>query len=163
MFKSLFLPLIAVAGFIVFVGLLTQGKLEFLTSRMPTDSNFKIIKVNNTEIKIEVAKTNEEKSKGLSNRESLGEKNGMVFIFDKGSMPTFWMKDTKIALDLIWIKDNKIIGIDKNVQPESNINDADLKKYSAPSSIDYVLEVNGGFSDKFNLQPDEMISGLEQL
>lgn len=164
MFKSLFLPLIAVAAFIAFVGLLSQGRLPFLNpNTSQVVSNLKIIKVGNTEINVEVARTNEERARGLSNRESLEEMSGMIFVFDKNSKPTFWMKNTKIALDIIWISNNKIVKIDENVQPELGKKDSELTKYSAPYEIDYVLEVNGGFSDKFKVSPGQMLSGLEQL
>lgn len=165
MLKQVFLPIIAVAGFIVLVGLLTQGKLSFLiptTSPTPI-SNTKIIKIDNKEINVEVAKTTEERSKGLSNREKLYDNSGMIFVFAKDSKPTFWMKNTKIALDIIWINDNKIVGIEKNVQPEPEKSDSELNKYAPSSSIDYVLEVNGGFSDKNGIKVGQSLSGLEQL
>lgn len=163
MFKSIFLPLIAVAAFIVLVGLLSQGKLDPFIKKVSVVQDSKSIKIDSTEIKIEVAKSNEERSKGLSNRIKLSDNSGMVFVFPKNSKPVFWMKDTKIALDIIWINNNKIVGIEKDVQPEPNIIDNKLKKYPAPSEIDYVLEVNGGFSDKHNIKVDQMISDLEQL
>jgi hypothetical protein len=165
MFKQVFLPIIAVAGFIVLVGLLSQGKLGFLipTASSTPIANAKIIKINNTEINVEVAKTTDERSKGLSNREKLNDDSGMIFVFTKDSKPTFWMKDTKIALDIIWINDNVITGIERNVQPEPEKDDTELKKYTPSSPIDYVLEVNAGFSDKNNIKVGQMISGLEQL
>ena len=87
----------------------------------------------------------------------------MIFVFIKNSKPTFWMKDTKIPLDIIWINDNKIVGIEKNVQPEVDRKDSELTKYPAPSAIDYVLEVNGGLSDENNIKVGQSLSGLEQL
>ena len=164
MFKSIFLPIIAVAAFIVLVGLLSQGKLDFFfKNTSPAVQNEKTIKIDDLKIIVEVAETNEERSLGLSNRTRLDDQSGMVFVFTKNSKPVFWMKDTKIPLDIIWINDNKIIGIEKNVQPELGVTDSKLKKYPAPSEIDYVLEVNGGFSDKNSIKVGEMISGLEQL
>lgn len=164
MFKSIFLPIIAVAAFIVLVGLLSQGKLDFFfKNTSPAVQNEKTIKIDDLKIIVEVAETNEERSLGLSNRTRLDDQSGMVFVFTKNSKPVFWMKDTKIPLDIIWINDNKIIGIEKNVQPELGVTDSKLKKYHAPSEIDYVLEVNGGFSDKNSIKVGEMISGLEQL
>ncbi|HCR35730.1 hypothetical protein A2130_02925 [Candidatus Woesebacteria bacterium GWC2_33_12] len=156
MFKQIFLPLIAVAVFITLVGLLGQGKLTPKVS-------LKTIKIDNLEISVEVAKSADERAKGLSGREKLDENSGMVFVFDKNSKPVFWMKDTLVALDIIWINDNKIIRIEKNVQPEIGKTDSELKKYTAPSIVDYVLEVNAGFADKNNIKIDQMISGLEQL
>lgn len=167
MFKSLFLPLIAVAAFIILVGLLTQGKLDgILKNVAPTavSTSQKTIKIGDSvEIKVDIARSDAERSRGLGGITSLDSKSGMVFVFPKNSKPVFWMKDTKIPLDIIWIDDNKIVGIDKNVQPEIGKKDIDLKKYSAPAAIDYVLEVNGGFSDSNNIKVGGMLSGLEQL
>lgn len=165
MFKSLFLPIIAVMVFITVTGLMYQGKLDFLTSRVTkqVQNQDKIIKIGDTEIIVEVAKSNEERAKGLSNIESLDKNKGMLFVFDGNSRPVFWMKDTKIALDIIWIEDNKIISIDENVQPEPDTPDNKLKKYYAPSNVDYVLEVNAGFSKEKGIKVGQSLSGLEQL
>lgn len=165
MFKQIFLPLILVAVFITLVGLLSQGKFNsFLKNAVPNKKGeSKIIVVADKEVKVEVAKTNEERAKGLSNRNKLEEGSGMVFIFDKNSKPVFWMKDTKIALDIIWINDDKVVGIEKNVQPELGKKDSQLKKYSAPTQIDYVLEVNGGFSEKNNIKTGSTVQKLSDL
>ena len=163
MFKQIFLPLIAVAGFIVLVGLLSQGKLDKFVKKPPLEANSKAVMIEDKKINVEVAKTNEERSKGLSNRNKLDENSGMIFIFSPNSKPIFWMKDTKISLDIIWINDNKIVGIEKNVQPQLNTDDSKLRRYPAPSEIDYVLEVNGGFSDKNNIKVGQSLSGLELL
>lgn len=165
MFKSIFGPILAVVVFIIVVGLLSQGKLNFLFKNINSNPEIsqKKIKIENIEINIEVAKTNDERAKGLSNREKLDENSGMIFVFNKDSKPVFWMKDTKIALDLIWINNNKIVEISKNVQPEPDKSDSQLTKYPAPSAVDYVLEVNGGFSDKNNIKAGQSLSGLEQL
>lgn len=168
MTKSIFFPIILVAIFIILVGLIYQGNLDQLLLRFSINpkvnqKSLQILKIENLEINAEVAKTDKERSIGLSNRTSLNENSGMIFVFPKDSTPVFWMKDTKIPLDIIWIKDGVIVGIEKNVQPEIGIHDSSLKKYTSPKKIDYVLEVNGGFSEKNNLKPDQTISGLEQL
>lgn len=165
MFKSLFLPIIGVAVFIIVVGLLGQGKLDkFIKPANQTNSTInKTVIIEDKEINVEVARTNDERSKGLSNREKLDENSGMVFVFDKNTKPSFWMKDTKIALDIIWINDDKIVSINKNVEPEPNKKDSELKKYPAPSEIDYVLEVNSGFSDKYNIKAGSTVQKLSDL
>lgn len=165
MFKQIFLPLILVAAFITLVGLLSQGKFNnFLKSNNTNSSNVKkTITIENKDIEIEVAKTNEERAKGLSNREKLNENSGMLFVFDKDSRPTFWMKDTKIALDIIWINDDKIVGIEKNVKPEPNKKDSELKKFYSPTKVDYVLEVNAGFSEKNNIKTGSTVQKLSDL
>ena len=168
MFKSLFLPLIAVAAFIVFVGLLSQGKLDLILGKIApikvaTTQNTKTIKIDTTEIEVEIAKSDTERAKGLGGRTKLDEKSGMLFVFSKNSKPTFWMKDTKIPLDIIWINDDKVVGVEKNIPIETGKKDADLKRYIAPTAIDYVLELNAGFSDSFNIKVGQTIFGLEQL
>lgn len=164
MFKSIFLPIIGVAAFITIVGLLSQGKLnKFIPNSNLNNNNSKVIQVNGVDIYVEVAKTNEEKSKGLSNRTSLDQNSGMVFVFNKNSKPTFWMKDTKIPLDFIWIDNDKIVEINKNVPVEPNKSDSELKKYPSSSPVDYVLEVNAGFTDKYDIKVGQSLSGLEQL
>lgn len=165
MFKQIIFPILAVAGFIVIVGLFTQGKISIPVNNtsLKTPDTRKSISINNTRIYVEVARTDLEKQKGLSNRESLAENSGMIFVFNQGSRPSFWMKDTLVPLDIIWIRSGRIVGIDKNVRPETGKPDSQLKKYPAPQGIDYVLEVNAGFSDKNNITTDQMIYGLEQL
>ena len=145
MFKQLLLPLAGVAAFIVFVGLLSQGKIN-----LGGGQKSETLKVGSKEINIQIADNDEERAKGLSGITSLGENEGMIFIFNtKDITPSFWMKGMKISLDIIWIDDGKIVKIDKNV-PFS-----DQEKLYTPTPgqpIDYVLEVNAGFSDKNNIK-----------
>ena len=146
--KKLFIPLIIVAVFIVGVGIFLQ-KSGILAPTVVKKTESKTVTIAGKTIKVEVARTEEERSKGLSKRESLNSDSGMLFIFDteKGN-PIFWMKDTKIPLDMIWIKDGKIIRIDKNVPvPAERTLDSKLKTYSAGVPVDYVLEVSGGYCD----------------
>lgn len=155
MFKQLFLPLIAVAAFIVLVGLLVQGKLGGLSPLMinpsPTPKP-KIVKIDSAEIQVEVAKSDEERQKGLGGRESLAENSGMIFVMPENSKPTFWMKDTLFPLDIIWIKDGKVLSVTKNIPVEKDVPNDKLTLYPAPGVVDYVLEVNAGFSDKNNIK-----------
>lgn len=112
----------------------------------------KSIKINDTEIFVEIAKTIEEKAKGLSERTNLPENQGMIFIFPYKTYPSFWMIDMKIPLDIIWISDNTIIQIDENIQPpESSTKNEELPLYKPSGAINYVLEVNAGFSQKMGI------------
>lgn len=157
MVKQLLLPFIAVATFIVIVGLMVQGKIGNLTpiynsdQKQTSNTNAKIVKINDVEIEVEVAKTDQERQKGLSNKKSLEENSGMLFALPSNSKPTFWMKDTLIPLDIIWIKENQVVGIEKNVPIQIGATDEELVRYNAPGVIDFVLEVNSGFSDKNNI------------
>ncbi|MBU2539753.1 DUF192 domain-containing protein [Patescibacteria group bacterium] len=92
---------------------------------------------------------------GLMFRKSLDENQGMLFIFPKEETYSFWMKNTSIPLDIIWINQNKkVVFISKNNQP-CKINPCPLINQSIPAK--YVLEINGGLSDKINLKVSDKI------
>lgn len=91
---------------------------------------------------VEIADTNDERAYGLMNRASLPENQGMLFIFDNEQIQTFWMKDTYIPLDMIFIDAaGKIVNIEKDTKPLQT-----SPTYSSIYPVKFVLEVNGGWS-----------------
>ena len=111
--------------------------------------------INDNCFEVEIADTPEKSSKGLMNRENLPEKSGMLFVYDKEAIHSFWVKNTLIPLDIIWVNENKeIIYIEKNAQPCK----ADpCLKYSPDQKSKYVLEINGGLSEKLNINVGQKI------
>ena len=103
--------------------------------------------VNDHFIDVELAITQEAWRQGLSGRTSLGPEQGMLF--DMRSIaptrPGFWMKDMKFPLDLIWIRNNKIVDITRDVSVPLTA-DTQLPQYHPSADIDMVLEVNAGWS-----------------
>ncbi len=92
---------------------------------------------------VEVASTDEERRKGLMFRKSLKEGAGMIFLFNSETDHTFWMKNTYIPLDMIFIdSDMNVVGIYKNAVPLSE------ETISIKRASRYVLEINAGLSDK---------------
>lgn len=163
MIKQLLLPLAAVAVFIVLVGLLVKnsGNISIPGIASPTPGvQTQTIKVGGGDVNVEVAKTGQERELGLDGRDSLEDNHGMLFVFDSQNVtPSFWMKDMKFPLDIIWINDGKVVKVDKNVQPPKvGVQDSDLAIYSPGQPIDYVLEVNGGYSDKNNLKVGDSVN-----
>lgn len=159
MVKQILLPLIGVAVFIAAVGLFIQksGSLKIpgtITPAATTIPLAKTVTIETKTIKVEVADSTILRAKGLSGRSSLASDSGMLFTFDgQNIIPTFWMKDMLIPLDIIWINNGAVAKIDKNVQPPSTGSlDSDLKTYTPGIPVDYVLEVNAGFSDKYNFK-----------
>jgi len=106
------------------------------------------VKIKNSIIKVEIADDFEEQIKGLSNRDSLDDNSGMLFVFPDKQIRRFWMKDMRFPLDIIWINDNKIVKIDKNLPPEG---EKPQNIYSSEIPVNYVLEVNGGYCSKHNI------------
>lgn len=96
-----------------------------------------------TQLNIELATTGFEQAKGMMDRKFMKDNHGMLFVFQDMSQRAFWMKNTFISLDIIYIKeDGTIDSFYKNAVPFS--------EKSLPSTGDamYVLEVNGGYLDK---------------
>lgn len=162
MFKQIILPLLGVIVFIIIVGLFVQKSsslnLSNLGKPQPTATTEKVITVGSKKVSIQIARSSEEKAKGLSGTESLGADSGMLFVFSPKTTPLFWMKDMLIPLDMIWISDGKIVRIDKNIPfPELNTPDSALKTYSPGQPIDYILEVNAEYSDKNNIKTGDSV------
>lgn len=160
MVKKVFIPLLIVFLLLGLVGFFVK-KYQPIIEPTKTDpkTQQKIVTIGTKDINIEIANSNESREKGLSGRTTLSENNGMLFVFDqKPIMVNFWMKDMYMPIDIIWIKDNKISKIDSNVPyypPDTPVEQ--LKVYNPPSPIDYVLEVNSGFSNKYDFKVGDSV------
>lgn len=88
---------------------------------------------------VELAKTPTEQEKGLMGRASLSDNSGMLFVFNKEDKYPFWMKNTKIALDIIWIDASGKVVTVRSAEPCTT---QDCPKYSPTENAKYVLEIN---------------------
>lgn len=96
----------------------------------------------------------EERQKGLSGVTALPENEGMLFIFEEEGRYGFWMKDTLLSLDIIWINNNQeIVHIERNVRPESY-----PATYYSPVPARFVVEVNAFFTSTFNINVGDKIT-----
>jgi hypothetical protein len=110
---------------------------------------------------VELAITDEEQMRGLMFRNYLDPKRGMLFVFGGESESSFWMKNTLIPLDIIWINENKeVVFISENTQP--------CKEDFCPTinpnqKAKYVLEINAGISKEIGLKVgDELEISLSE-
>ena len=104
-------------------------------------------------IAIEIADNEYETQTGLMYRTKLESNHGMLFIFPEEQMLSFYMKNTKIPLDIIYIDENHtIVSVQKNAQP--------FDETSLPTEVPamYVLEINGGLFDEWQLNVGDAIS-----
>lgn len=98
-------------------------------------------------VHVEVADTDSEWEYGLMNRTSMGPYHGMLFVFNDEGTRSFWMKDTLIPLDMVFLDSSgRIVDINKNATPLSEI------VFTAKSPSKYVVEVNGGFCDLHSIR-----------
>lgn len=92
-------------------------------------------------VAVEIARTEPERRKGLMDRTSLADDAGMLFLFDETSEHSFWMMNTLIPLDMIFVGDDgRIVGVVEAAEPRTTA----PRSVGAPSR--YVLEVNGGWA-----------------
>ncbi len=148
--------LVVILGFLTVSDFLKKDNIPAtvrIQSNTPTATQNIIKKgtvaLGDTSISVEVSDTFASRQLGLSYRDSLGEGSGMLFVFDSYNIQYFWMKDMKFPLDIIWIKDDTVVDISKNVPiPMSRASLNQLPTYSPKEKVNYVLEVNAGFADK---------------
>lgn len=107
------------------------------------------VKIGDNTFKAEVADTPEKKIQGLMFRESLDNDKGMLFPFEDETELTFWMKDTLIPLDMIFIDKNKVI---VNIVTAAPCKEMPCKDYPSEKPAMYVLEINGGEAAKLNIK-----------
>lgn len=101
---------------------------------------------------IEIADTDLEREQGLMYRDSLGRDQGMLFVFPEESVQAFWMRNTRISLDIVYIgSDYRIVSIARNARP--------YDETSLPSQgpAQYVLEINGGLCAELGIQPGDTV------
>ena len=127
----------------------------FFFNKTSTPKN--TVTINNHVFTVEIAVSDEERVKGLSGRNELLENHGMLFVFNKPNVYTFWMKDTLIPLDMIFINNDQIVTIHKNVQPQPNATDEELQRYSPKEPVNYVLEISGGLSEKYGFKEGDTV------
>jgi hypothetical protein len=100
-------------------------------------------------VNAEVAETPLEKQRGLMFRRVLAEDAGMLFVFEQDQPLTFWMMNTSIALDGVFISSQlRVVFVEENLTPCPPPNCDDPQYFSSPTPAQYVLEVNAGFAKK---------------
>lgn len=103
---------------------------------------------------IETVSTPKKMRAGLGKRDSLCQDCGMLFVFKEKSRSPFWMKNMRFDLDIIWIRDEKIVWLKKNFSHNSQ------ETVSPGEEADMVLEVNAGFCDKHGISPGDKVTFL---
>ena len=104
------------------------------------------------EVTVEIADTPPKRERGLMYRQSLPDSHGMLFVFARDSDHAFWMKNTPLSLDIVFIDDDgKIVGIQADTVPYSK------KQLRVGRPSRYVLEVVGGFCARHGIQVGQQV------
>lgn len=139
-------------------GLLVLLILAFLFTQnfFGVFGNHATVMVKNQTFSVDVAKAPKEKEIGLSEKKSIAANYGMYFPFDKADYYAFWMKNMKFPIDIIFIRDNKIVTIHDNVSAPTSDSD-NLPLYQPSEPADAALEITAGLSKKNGFAKGDMI------
>ena len=103
-------------------------------------------------ISLAMMETQEKQARGLGGCGYIPKKSGMYFPFNPPQATVFWMKDMLIPIDIIWIKNGVVVGVEHNVLNETkDTPDSSLKTYPSPGEVDAVLEVAAGKAADYGL------------
>lgn len=137
--------------FLILIGaiFLTQkyikGGTIFFLNKTP------VATINNHSFRVSAAVSQKEHETGLSKTQSLSEDQGMIFLFEKPEYYSFWMKNMKFPVDIIYINNDKIVTIKNNAAPPKN-NEENLIIYTPTGPSDKVLEIQAGLSEKYGFK-----------
>ena len=139
---------------IVAVGLLLVVSGAFAVLRAPSETAQ--IRIGTATVTARVARSPVHQARGLSNTVSLKANEGMLFVRTPPDIPSFWMKDMRYAIDMIWIApDARVLGVTAAVQPDSY-----PALFSPPASVGWVLEVPAGFAARHAIATHSAVFGL---
>jgi len=140
--SRLFLPILSLA-------------IILLSGCTQSNTRYALLAIGNNEYKLEIADSNSERVRGLSFRQEVESGSGMLFIFDNSDYHSFWMKDTFVPLEILWLDegfhvvDKKIMSVEKDpARPTSN--------YVPKSPARYAIEINP-LSDNVNVEIGDKI------
>ncbi|MBP1683560.1 MAG: hypothetical protein H6Q27_1124 [Ignavibacteriaceae bacterium] len=148
---------LAVIGFFIVNNFITnEPKVEYYTFTKEGELTFTdSLGTLKAKIDLEIADNEYERQLGLMNRKEMKENEGMLFIFPRQDYQSFWMRNTLISLDIMFVNDQKeIVTIHKNTKI--------LSETSYPSSAPsiYVVETLAGFADRHNIQVGDKIDWM---
>ena len=130
-------------------------------NRQPPTANTgpRVILPDGIVVSVEIAADDETRAQGLMYRDHIDPGKGMLFVFPRDDVFSFWMKNTRIPLDMIWIDANRrIAGIKENVPP---CRVDDCPSYGPGVIARYVLEVGGGEAAKHGLKVGDVLQFVD--
>ncbi|OGY17753.1 MAG: hypothetical protein A2900_00060 [Candidatus Chisholmbacteria bacterium RIFCSPLOWO2_01_FULL_50_28] len=132
---------------IIIAGVIRFGKFERI---VPVEMGR--LRIGENVVAVEMAKTPEEWSQGLSGRESLLEEEGMLFVSDESVRRTFWMKGMRFPLDMLFINQGKVVDIAHKVPAPGEGEDGTETRVSTWLPATWVLEVNSGWAERHGVK-----------
>jgi uncharacterized protein len=136
--------------FLMLLSSVAYKEIENVLAQEQKQNQTALVTVGGVNLITSLSTTPDAQSKGLAIRDSLNENEGMLFIFETPQKYSFWMKDMKFPIDIIWInQDGKIVHIEKDLPPCVFL--LPCPSYAPKDDSLYVLEVVSNFTNKFNI------------
>ncbi|RJQ27704.1 DUF192 domain-containing protein [Candidatus Parcubacteria bacterium] len=115
--------------------------------------------VGNHAFDVYVAKNDKERMAGLTKYDKLDKDKGMLFVFDKKDNYSFWMRNMKFPIDIVFIDENKIIDIAEGAEPvKGDENPSGVPIYRSKEKGNYVLEVNSGLVKEYSIKVGDKVT-----
>lgn len=150
--KVLFLVGVLILG----MSLLGFGNMIFSDQDSYSDGEIITGFLNGAQYQLEVAVSSQAQRQGLMNRSSLAQDRGMIFIYSQEEMRSFWMKDTLVSLDMIFLdKNGYVVHIEEQVPP---CLEKPCTSYSSKYPSQYVIEIKAGQSEKIGLSQGQHVA-----
>ena len=132
----------------------------FLFTHKRTNEKYQsMISIGELYIAVDVVDTEELRRKGLGGRHMLCDRCGMLFLFDEAKMQSFWMKDMFFDIDIIWIHDDHIVGIERAVPHENK----ERVVVTSPSQVNRVLEVPSGTVERYAIYSGQNVKYVNKI
>lgn len=137
---------------IFWVASITVFAVIFLSSISINDKiSDTCLKANNNCIPLEVKDNPQERTKGLSDRDSI--EGGMLFVFDKSAKECIWMRDMKFNIDIIWLDENKRV-----IKVMSDVSPSTFPESFCADNTKYVIELNSGVAKENSFEMDKQLN-----
>ena len=118
----------------------------------PNNSGYRQVNitVNHVKLVADIAENGTQRSKGLSVKDTLNENEGMLFVFSTEREHSFWMKNMKFPIDIIWLDDDQeVVHVEHSLEPCTP--DSFCPSFKPDRNSLYVLETVAGFAQKYNV------------
>ncbi len=107
--------------------------------------------------RLEVARTAEERARGLMNRPSLTRDSAMLFVFPEEDYRGFWMKNTLIPLDILFLDSRGVVVDVQTMTPQPGVRDSELTVYRSAAPARYAIEINAGMAREHGVEPGAQV------
>lgn len=144
------LLLIVIGGMFLIQGYLNEGGTLSFFKKPP------IITIAGHNFKATVAASQQEREIGLSKTKELQQDQGMIFLFEKPDYYSFWMKNMKFPIDIIYIKKDVIVTIKSNAQPPKDNKESPII-YTPTEPSDKVFEISAGLAEKYKFKKGDKV------